>query len=428
MKISFRNDICIIAILSCLSVLLGTSLLVSEHWNFLKPIKYILAKDVMRIEKGVKELIYMPPGGTSATLDDSEPGFNEILSVMLNHDKNDLVTVKEITHRLDFVDQFYWQQKGFIGAIFLNSVAGAGKKSQVHPVNFASTVFGWIEQERVKRLTVDSFIWLFGGAILALIACFLTISNKTHNPTTQSQSYKPIKSIILFVISYAMIVVFANKFIDAKDYPMFCLTAALVSITAYYAMLTHGILQQSRDSSRAGIRPLVIGSRLSKEGEIGVYAGDEGMNRNLYLINVGAGHAHNVNIRVSPPAEAIAVGQDGAVAQEGPIRVMQGIELPVRARRMWNNHGGLCGGGSNWHYMYAEYEDTEGNQYYTIQSGYNVKKGKMQELQQRKRKSDQDVVWVNVELQDWLKCVDPGLKQWAEQQREIYKQRTAASK
>ena len=160
MKISFRNDICIIAILSCLSVLLGTSLLVSEHWNFLKPIKYILAKDVMRIEKGVKELIYMPPGGTSATLDDSEPGFNEILSVMLNHDKNDLVTVKEITHRLDFVDQFYWQQKGFIGAIFLNSVAGAGKKSQVHPVNFASTVFGWIEQERVKRLTVDSFICL----------------------------------------------------------------------------------------------------------------------------------------------------------------------------------------------------------------------------------------------------------------------------
>jgi len=410
--------------LSCALLLIGTSLMASEYWSVLKPIKNILAPDVVKIESGVKELSFMPPGGTSATLDSTEPGFNEILNVILNHDKNNLPIVREITQRLDFEAQFYWQQKGPIGTIFLNSKAGADKRDEVHPVNFTSTVFGWIEQERIKRLTVDSFIWLFWGALSALLACFFSIGNKAHGALNRNgRSHQPIRSIIWFISSYIVFVAIAAKFIDSKDLAMVCLTAALVWITAYYALLTHGILFQSKESSRAGIRPLVIGSRLSKEGEIGIYASNEGMNKDIFIINVGAGHAHNVNIRISPPAEAVALATSGRV-KENSIFVLQGMEFPVRSKRMWNDKGGFCGGGTNWHYMYAEYEDIEGNQYYTIQSGYNVKTGKIQELPQRKRRSDQDTIWINVELESWLNYVDSSLKQWAEQQREIYQRRT----
>ena len=172
-----KADICILSIISCFFILTGTMLLMSEHWPSFKPIKKILAKDVVLIEQGVKKLIYMPPGGTSATLDSCGPGFDEILAVILKYDRNNLDEVKEITHRLDFVEKFYWSQKGPVGIIFLNSKAGADNRDSVHPVNFASTVLGWIEQERIRRLTIEAFRWIFLGVCLALVGCFFT-SNK----------------------------------------------------------------------------------------------------------------------------------------------------------------------------------------------------------------------------------------------------------
>lgn len=74
--------------------------------------------------------------------------------------------------------------------------------------------------------------------------------------------------------------------------------------------------------------------------------------------------------------------------------------------------------------MYAEYEDTEKNEYYTVQSGYNVKTGRIMELKQRIRKDDTDSFWLNTENNDWLENIDSSLKKWAEQQKILYKTRT----
>ncbi len=205
---------------------------------------------------------------------------------------------------------------------------------------------------------------------------------------------------------------------------MIYLTAILVAITAYYAWATYGLLEQARESARAGIRPLVIATRFSKEGEIGAFAGEEGFNRVTHLINVGSGHAHRVNIRLSPPAEAYARGERGTLHKECAIYVIHGVEMSINSKRMWNNLGAFCNQ-NNWHYLYAEYEDMEGNQYYTMQSGYNVKTGKIKELKQKIRKEDNDAFWENKKKENWLDDIDATLKNWAQQQRETFQKRIA---
>jgi len=198
------------------------------------------------------------------------------------------------------------------------------------------------------------------------------------------------------------------------------LTASLVGITAYYAWATQGQLEQQKESARSAIRPLIICTRLSKEGEIGVFAGEEGLNRVAHLVNVGSGHAHRVNIRLFPPAEAYAIDND-THRKESSIYVIHGVEMPKGSKRMWNNLGAFCNK-NNWHYMYAEYEDMEGNQYYTIQSGYNVKTGRMKDLE-KYRKDDNDLFWKNERRENWLDDIVVDLKIWAEQQKKTYELR-----
>ena len=229
------------------------------------------------------------------------------------------------------------------------------------------------------------------------------------------------KKIFIILVAFT---IFISIFLPEKKDSIKLLTAALVGITAFYAWVTHELLEQERASSRAGIRPLIIATRLSERGEVGVYAGDEGLNRIIYLTNVGSGHAHRVNVRPYPPAEAYAVDKNGKRYSEGPIYVIQGLEMPRNSKRMWNGSGAFCGK-NNWHYMYAEYEDMEGNQYYTIQSGYNVKTGEIKKLRQKNRKNDTDPFWRNEGRENWLDDIDKTLKEWALLQKELYKARTA---
>lgn len=233
-----------------------------------------------------------------------------------------------------------------------------------------------------------------------------------------------LKNIGLLLL-FAVIPMVLVYFFDTKhdDVPIVSLTAALIGITAYYAWTTNGQLEHARKSTIVSIRPYIIATRLSKQGEIGIYAGEEGKNRTINLINVGSGHAHRVNIRISPPAEAFARDANGKEEVERAIYVIQGVELPRNSKRMWNNDGALCTAG-RWHLMYVEYEDTEANGYYTIQSGYNIKTGKIQDLKQGIRKGDDDPLWVNSGDKDWLKKIDPQLKIWAEQQEALYKAQT----
>lgn len=231
-----------------------------------------------------------------------------------------------------------------------------------------------------------------------------------------------LKNVGVFVL-FTVIPVAGVFWLDIKHDPITFLTAVLIGITAYYAWTTNGQLEHARKSTMVSIRPYIIATRLSKQGEIGIYAGEEGKNRTINIINVGAGHAHRVNIRISPPAEAFARDANGKEEVERSIYVIQGVDLPRNSKRMWNNGGALCTTG-RWHLMYAEYEDTEGNGYYTIQSGYNIKTGKIQDLKQGIRKGDDDSLWVNSEDQDWVKKIAPKLKTWAEQQETLYKART----
>jgi len=232
-----------------------------------------------------------------------------------------------------------------------------------------------------------------------------------------------LKNIGLLFLFTAIPAFFAY-FLDAKHEPIALLTAVLIGVTAYYAWTTNGQLEHARKSTMVSIRPYIIATRLSKQGEIGIYAGEEGKNRTINIVNVGAGHAHRVNIRLFPPAEAYARDANGNEEVEKiVVHVIQGVELPRNSRRMWNNNGALCTAG-RWHLMYAEYEDTEGNGYYTIQSGYNIKTGKIKDLKQKIRKSDDDPLWVNTEDGKWIEKIDAKLRSWAEQQKTLYETRT----
>jgi len=230
---------------------------------------------------------------------------------------------------------------------------------------------------------------------------------------------KNIGLLLLFTVIPAVLV----YFFDAKHESIVLLTAVLIGVTAYYAWVTNSQLEHARKSTVVSIRPYIVATRISKNGEIGIYAGEEGKNRTINIMNVGSGHAHNVNIRVFPPAEAYARDANGKEEVERAIHVIQGVELPRNSRRMWNNNGALCTSG-RWHLMYAEYEDTEGNGYYTIQSGYNIKTGKIQDLKQKVRKSDDDPLWVNNEDDSWTEKIDNNLRIWADKQKTLYKART----
>jgi hypothetical protein len=230
------------------------------------------------------------------------------------------------------------------------------------------------------------------------------------------------KNIGLFLL-FTGIPTISVHFFDTKHEPIVLLPAVLIGVTAYYAWITHWQLEHARKSTIVSIRPYILATRLSKQGEIGIYAGEDGKNRTINLINVGSGHAHRVNIRIFPPAEAFARDTNGQEEVEQAIFVIQGVELPRNSKRMWNNGVALCTEG-RWHLMYAEYEDTEGNGYYTIQSGYNIKTGKIQELKQGIRKSDDDPLWVNIEDKNWLEKIDAQLKSWAQQQEALFNKRT----
>lgn len=196
------------------------------------------------------------------------------------------------------------------------------------------------------------------------------------------------------------------------------LTAVLVGVTAYYSWVTYSQFDRTRETARITIRPFIEATRLSKSGEIGGFDGEDGFNNTIHIVNVGNGHAHNVNIRLSPPAEAY-VNINGASYTENPIHAIHGVELPVRAKRMWNNYGAFCAS-DRWHYLYAEYEDMEGNEYYTIQSGYNTKTGKIRDLKQKVRKPDDDPFWNSQERTNWLEDIDEVLIVWAKKQKEVY--------
>lgn len=227
-----------------------------------------------------------------------------------------------------------------------------------------------------------------------------------------------IKNIFLLLFFIGISLTF-GYYLDDKHEPMVFLTAGLIGVTAYYAWTTYSQLEYTRNSTMTAIRPLIIATRLSKEGELGAFAGEEGINRAIHLINVGAGHAHKVNIRLSPPAEAYARAEDGTSRVEHAIDVMHGLEMPRNSKRMWNNGGAFCTTG-NWHYMYAEYEDTEGNQYFTMQSGYNIKTDRIKALKQKRRKNDDDPFWRSEYQADWLDNIDTTLRVWAQQQQELF--------
>ena len=225
---------------------------------------------------------------------------------------------------------------------------------------------------------------------------------------------------ILILLVFVVLPLIIIYLLPEEKNPIKLLTGSLVGITAYYAWATRGQLEQQKESARSAIRPLIIATRLSKEGEIGAYAGEEGFNRVAHLVNVGSGHAHQVNIRLSPPAEAYAIDND-TIRKESSIYVIHGVEMPKDSKRMWNNLGAFCNK-NNWHYMYAEYEDMEGNQYYTIQSGYNVKTGRMKDLEEY-RKDDNDLFWKSEKRENWLDDIDGRLKIWAEQQKKTFELR-----
>lgn len=183
-------------------------------------------------------------------------------------------------------------------------------------------------------------------------------------------------------------------------------------------------LRQLKKNTTTSIRPQIIATRLSKDGEVGIFAGEEGKNTNIYVINVGVGHAHKVNVRLFPPATAYYVNDRGVVEFESAIYAFHELEMPSNAKRMWNKLGGLCTPSNNWHYMYAEYEDVEQNAYYTMQSGYATKTGRIEELKRKRRKSDDDSFWDAVEGRDWLDDIDVNLKKWADKQKINYENRT----
>lgn len=195
---------------------------------------------------------------------------------------------------------------------------------------------------------------------------------------------------------------------------------ALATVGGFYYVAKQ--LQYSKQTTIASIRPKIVATRLSKDGEIGIFAGEDGLNRTINVMNVGPGYAHKVNVRVSPPAKAYAIDEGGIRRVEGPIFVFHGLEMPSNTKRMWDDSGGLCTPASNWHYLYAEYEDTEGTQYFSIQSGYTTKTGRIDELQQKIRKTDEDVLWVNKEM-ELLEHIDASLKAWAVEQKTIFEKR-----
>lgn len=195
---------------------------------------------------------------------------------------------------------------------------------------------------------------------------------------------------------------------------------ALATVGGFYYVVKQ--LRYSKETTIASIRPKIIATRLSKDGEIGIFAGEEGFNRTINVINVGPGYAQKVHVRVSPSAKAYAIDEGGVRREEGPIFVFHGLDMPSNTKRMWDNSGGLCTPESNWHYMYAEYEDSEGTQYYTIQSGYTVKAGRVDELELKTRKKDDDSFWSNNEI-DLLEHIDPTLKAWALEQKALFAKR-----
>lgn len=190
--------------------------------------------------------------------------------------------------------------------------------------------------------------------------------------------------------------------------------AALVTIIGF--ILIRKQLQLSKEANLAVIFPSIIATRLSKEGEIGIFAGNEGQIMDIHIMNVGPGHAHKVHARIQPPARAYAI-TPGGIIEEGAIHVLHGLEMPSNSKRMWDNQGAFC---NPWRYMYAEYEDIKGNEYYTIQSGYHTKTGRISELEKKSRKSNDDILWRNIENNNWLNNIDTKLKEWAEEKRIEY--------
>ena len=230
-----------------------------------------------------------------------------------------------------------------------------------------------------------------------------------------------VKKIVVFTAWAGVPYLFAVRYLSAQQ-PLDRLTAALIGITGYYAWLTQAQLERTKDSARVAIRPFITATRLSKELEVGAFAGEEGLNKVIHIMNVGSGHAHRVNVRISPPAEAYTKEPDGTIRKEGPIHVIHQVEFPVGAKRMWNASGAFCGI-TSWHYLYAEYEDMEGNAYYSLQSGYSVRTGRIQDLRQKRRKGDTNPLWERGALDGWLEHIDTSLKIWAEEQRKIYAER-----
>ena len=224
----------------------------------------------------------------------------------------------------------------------------------------------------------------------------------------------------LFLVAAVGVLVATQYFSVRGDLP---LSGLLVIVTAYYtyAALSHVAL--IRKANVAAIRPYIVATRLSPSGEIGLFAGPEGKNPNIYVMNVGSGHAHQVNIRIEPPAEAYATRADGQVSHEGPIHVLDQLEIPSRAKRLWSTKGSFCHP-TRWCYMYAEYEDIDGNQYYTIQSGYSVRTGSIGELPARTRKGDSDPLWKNEPRADWLREIEESLMEWAIEQKRLYEIRS----
>lgn len=202
------------------------------------------------------------------------------------------------------------------------------------------------------------------------------------------------------------------------------LAGLLVIVTAYYTYAALSQVALIRKANVAAIRPYIVATRLSPSGEIGLFAGSEGMNRDIYVMNVGSGHAHQVNIRIDPPAEAYATREDGRVFEELPTHyVLDQLEFPKGTKRLWSAKGGFCKPGE-WRYMYAEYDDIDGNHYYTIQSGYSVRTGSIHKLAAGRRKGLSDPLWNDEERPDWLKEIEQSLMQWAIQEKGAYERRS----
>ena len=228
------------------------------------------------------------------------------------------------------------------------------------------------------------------------------------------------------ILVFALFVLAAFGMLVAGAYPQLIeermLYVLLVFATACYAWAAHSHVRVSRKANVAAIRPYIVATRLSPRGEIGLVAGSEGMNPEIHVMNAGPGHAHHVNVRMVPPAEAFAERADGRVVREQQIHVLHQLEMPSGAKRLWSSQGGFCAAGA-WRYMYAEYEDIDGNEYYSIQSGYSLRTGNTRELGARKRKEANDPFWNSEPRTDWLKEIDEGLKEWALKQKGVYERR-----